>query len=94
MRFSKDCGRRMQAAAQAMVDWYASTYGAARARRYLGSCEAHGLAVPAAPRREPVRWKVLAIAAALLLALASAGVMHTAASQVLLHQKEVARDVR
>ena len=60
-----------QQSAQALVDWYASTYGEKRARRYLGRCERLGLSLPAPAERRRSGWGLVALVAALLLALAA-----------------------
>lgn len=73
MRMPRDLGPRMQDVAQGLVDWYAATYGPARARRYLGSCARHGLALPPSPPAAPARWKGRLVVAALLLSLAVLG---------------------
>lgn len=73
MRMPRDLGPRMQAAAQELVDWYAATYGPARARCYLGTCEKHGLALPPSPPASAARWKAGLAIAALLLGLVLLG---------------------
>lgn len=61
-------GPWLQAAAQALVDWYAATYGPVRARRYLGaSCQKRGLTLPEVPPRAARSPRWMAIVVALLL---------------------------
>ena len=64
---------RNQSLAQALVDWYASTYGVKRARRYLGRCERLGLSLPARSESKRSSWGYITLLVALLLALAAWG---------------------
>lgn len=66
-------GRRLQAAAQSMVDWYAAAYGPRRARRYLGACARHGLRLPADPGQGRSRWLLAGGVALLLLVVVTCG---------------------
>ncbi|MFN7974789.1 MAG: hypothetical protein U0166_20970 [Acidobacteriota bacterium] len=89
MRMPRDLGPRMQAAAQDLVDWYAATYGPNRARRYLGACARHGLALPPCPPASPWRWKAGLAIAALLLALGAAGALGLSTSSLVSRQSHI-----